>query len=379
VSSNWFQRHLTEEILPRWLEASVTPCGAFLPRLDRKWQPKPEQVLTLVSQSRLIYNFVRGHELTGDAAYIGAAQSGARFLLDAFRDRQHGGWFWSVAPDGAVLDAGKDTYGHAFALFGLSHALRATGAAELREAAHHTWEVLNTRLRDAHGGFVRRTESDFSRPAPGRSANPVMHLFEALQAMVDVEPAFLAEAQRVAEFACSLVRQADGLLPELYADDWRPLTTEEGGTIDLGHQFEWAYLLSAGVERGLPADQIATAARLLDGGIRLGIDPADGGVLSNANMEAQTRPGGKGAWQQCEAARALMHFWVVRGKGGVAGRTRRLLEFIRSRLIDSEYGGWYVGLREDGSPASTDKGNEWKLDYHVVGMCSEAIRLGVAL
>lgn len=381
----WFEAHATQEILPRWLASAVTPSGAFLPRLDRQWRLQESQVLTLVSQSRLVYNFAEGYRLTGEEAYRAAAASGARFLVRAFQDPLEGGWVWACTPEGEVLDDRKDTYGHAFVLFGLAHALQVTGSAELREALHATWQVLDTRLRDADGGFVRATNRGFDQPAPGRSANPLMHLFEALLAASDAaalpgmealdRAAFLHAAGDLAAFAVQHARADDGLLPELYDDLWRPLTTEAGGVIDLGHAFEWAFLLSAGVERGLCADLLAPAGRFLEGGLRLGLDPVDGGIRSAATMEAVPKPGGKGWWQQCEAVRALLHWAVIRGRGDLWEPAQRVLSFAKARFLDPEHGGWYGQLREDGTPASTHKGHEWKVDYHVVGMCAEAVRL----
>ncbi len=374
--AGWFRTHVLEEILPRWLAASATPQGAFLPRLDRQWRPLPSQVVTLVSQSRLLYNFAQGWRLTGEEAYRAAVAAGARFLLDHLRDPAHGGWVWSCTPEGQVLDARKDTYGHAFALFGLAHAFAATGRPEFLDAARHTWEILDGRLRDTHGGFVQRAGPDFTQPAEERSVNPLMHLFEALLAAGDLDGQahFHHEAERVGEFIVRLVRPEDGMLPELYASDWRAVSAAEGGYLNLGHAFEWAYLLSAGVERGLPADFLAPARRFLDGGLRLGQDQ-DGGIHTAAGPDGVTRLAGKGNWQQCEAIRALLHFAVVRGRADLCSPLERLLAFTRAHFLDPEQGGWFEALDPSGVPTRTGKGHEWKVDYHVVGMCTEALRL----
>ena len=183
----WFKGHVLG-LLAKWLGA-VTDEGMFLPHFDRRWKRREEGEGTLVSQSRLLYNFARGFELTGEEAYLDAVEQGARFLLDRFRDDEHGGWFWSCARDGSVLDRKKDCYGHAFVIFGLSHAARATGDEDLKRAALETWDVLKTRFRDGHGGFARSMSRDFSRADEARSQNPIMHLFEALLALGDLEGA----------------------------------------------------------------------------------------------------------------------------------------------------------------------------------------------
>ncbi len=48
-----------------------------------------------------------------------------------------------------------------------------------------------------------------------------------------------------------------------------------------------------------------------------------------------------------------------------------ILALCRAAFIDQESGGWFMRIEPDGSVRSTDKGNEWKVDYHVVGLCVE--------
>ncbi|HEY3285239.1 MAG TPA: AGE family epimerase/isomerase [Armatimonadota bacterium] len=371
---HWFRTHLLDEILPRWLEAAVAPNGAFLPRLDRWWRPKPDQVVTLVSQGRLLYCFAQGWRLTGSQAYIEAVGSGALFLLQNLCDWDLGGCYWSCDAKGKVLDTRKDSYGHAFALFGLAHACRATRDTALLEVVHRTWAAFASHLQDARGGVVVGMDRDFTNPRPGRSANPLMHLLEALLAASALDAQYLAEARRVAELAASLVRE-DGLLPEFYNDDWAALAGPEGGVIDLGHQLEWAFLLSSGVSLGLPDPLLTTGQGLLRAGLNLGLDAATGGLRSVATPEGELPRRDWIWWTQAEALRTLLHYRWERGQAELEPAADRLLELIKSRFVDPEAGGWYASLGEDLRPRGQDKGSEWKVDYHVVGLCCEALRL----
>jgi mannose/cellobiose epimerase-like protein (N-acyl-D-glucosamine 2-epimerase family) len=58
----------------------------------------------------------------------------------------------------------------------------------------------------------------------------------------------------------------------------------------------------------------------------------------------------------------------MHGREDLWGPFERTMAFCRANLIDPEFGGWYLDR-------SLDKGSEWKVDYHVVGLCEEAIRL----
>lgn len=84
----------------------------------------------------------------------------------------------------------------------------------------------------------------------------------------------------------------------------------------------------------------------------------------------------KGWWEQCEAIRALMHFAILRNRANLSEPFEKTLAFAKRTFIDRRYGGWYGTCEPSGDLDRENKGTEWKVDYHVVGMCREAVRLG---
>ena len=374
----WFRDHLLEDVLPNWLKSSVTEEGLFLPHLDRRWNRLGKDYGTLVSQSRLLYNFSKGYELTKNKRYLRAVESGARFLIRNFKDEKYGGWFWSCNRDGRVLDAHKNSYGHAFVTFGLAHAFRVTGNENLKAMALETWRTLKTRFRDEHGGFWWRLSRKFEEVEEIKSQNPIMHTFEALLSLGDLDGLSYIhkDAETIADFVLNrLLRKRDGILPEVFTCDWKELPAEQGGRIDMGHAFEWAYLLSSAAERGLPEKYLSHAARFLEYGLEIAYDPKNGGIYSPATLEGKIMERRKGWWEQCEAIRALMHFAVVRGRSELWKPLEKTVDFVKRFYVDPEFGGWYMFAGENVEDRNENKGNEWKVDYHIVGMCMEAIRL----
>ena len=376
---DWYERFLIEDILPRWLDAAVTAEGLFRNRLDRQWRPVGEPVATAVAQTRLLYNFATGVDLTGDERYLDAVDRGARFLIEKFRDPEHGGWFHSVGPGGAVVDDHKNAYNFAFVLFGLAHAARVTGDDAFKAGMLETWDLLDTRFRDGHGGFMRHLSRDFTPNEDRRTQNPTMHLFEALLAAGEVEPAMLDEARTLGKFVLNRLVHWDGqpCLPELFDLDWRPLPEKQGGYVCLGHQFEWAWLLSHAVEKGLPSWWISPATDLLQFGLRVAFDD-DGGVMASSTPEGEILSAGKGWWEQCESNRTLMHFAARHGRADLWESARKAQSFVRENYVDTEYGGWYSSIASEPTADNPHKGNGFKVDYHVVGMCAEAVRLADA-
>ena len=402
----WLRSQL-DEILPRWLERAPTPSGLFHPHFDRRWNRVDKDFCTVVTQNRLVYNFAIGYQLTGDERYLQAVQKGADALLRFFWDKDYGGWFHACRlSDGEPSDTRKDAYGHAFAIFGLSHAALVTTEESYAEVARGTWSWLQARFRDEEGGYIWWLSRDFHDLGRPRSQNPMMHLFEALLVLAELDSngPFLDEARKVADFVLARRLPDDGRLPEWYRWDWTPLPSSEGGVVDVGHAFEWAFLLSRGVELGLPASYLDEARRFLALGLKLGYDTDNGGIFSPVTLEGDRSPSSKGWWEQCETIRALLHHLFLRGNPELSQPFLKTVAFVQRHFVDPEFGGWFIappalypGEEEaaDGVSAKTaaetrfgklpprgisaglglHKGFEGKVDYHVVGMAWEAKRV----
>ncbi len=379
VPASWFKRLFLEEIAPLWRRSCVTETGLFHPSLDRQWQRYGDPVATLRSQSRLIYVFATAYRHTGEASYREALDGGAAFLLDHFPDSERGGWFNSCRSDGTVIDKSKDAYGHAFVVFGLSHAARATGNTDYLKGAADAARTLEERFRDEHGGLLWHADADFNSLDEIRSQNTIMHFTEALLALSKAEenPERVEQARRWIDFLFHDCADNQIPLPEDYDLSWHPLPPDEGGRIVLGHQMEWAYLLSHGVELGLPDQYLELGHRCLDAGLRLGLDGQRGGLYRIAVPGRGVTTARKGFWEQAETIRALAHYSARRGRDDdstVQNALQQTINFYRTFFHDSEYGGVYDSTDPDGSPVKTDKGTEGKLDYHTVGMCTEVMR-----
>ena len=380
IDREWFKRDLVEGNLAHWLAVAPTETGFFRTDVDRQWRPAEKQSATLVSQARMLYVMSAGHRVTGEAAYLDALRKGADFLLSSFRDEEHGGWVWSVSPSGQVLDDSKSAYGHAFVIFGLSHAAMATGDKRYADAALETWRTMKRRLRDEQGGIIPTTSRDWKTRRGGNSQNPMMHLFEALMALHDAtagEEVF-ADLGELAGFIFGrLYIEEAGCLPEMYDPQWRPRAGEAGGYVDVGHQFEWAFLLSRAVRKGLPSKYLAIGERLLAFGLAHGYDGESGGIFGRCQIDGTGAGGGKGWWQQCELLRALMRYAGDHGRADLWGKFDQSLAFAREHFIDAEYGGWYESY--DPKTPRTDgpsrKGSVWKVGYHDGGMYMEGLRL----
>jgi mannose/cellobiose epimerase-like protein (N-acyl-D-glucosamine 2-epimerase family) len=208
----------------------------------------------------------------------------------------------------------------------------------------------------------------------------MMHLFEALLALHDATGSreVRNDAKALADAIFTrLYQEQGGYLPEFYDSEWKPLIAEKRGHIDLGHQFEWAFLLSRAVEKGFPKQYLKTGRRLLDFGMKHAWDPEAGGIYSRSSYDSVVVREPKMWWQQAEHLRAVSHYAALRGRSDLWPAFDKSLDFVKRNFMDSEYGGWYF----DYDPARpreekrTHKGLPTQIGYHVVGFYAEGLRL----
>jgi mannose/cellobiose epimerase-like protein (N-acyl-D-glucosamine 2-epimerase family) len=361
-------------LLDAWQEASQTNNGIFYPHLDRNWQKMPCRSATLVSQSRLIYNFSRGYETFQKHSYAASVEQGIEALQRCFLSPT-GHYYWAVALDGSAVDTAADCYGHAFCLLALSTAAAVFARSDWAALASAVWKSTLKEFAEPNGGFQWRREGGAGRQAAQRSQNPLMHLFEALMAFcaVDSSGDALGGAERLLRFLCSLPGFEQGRLIELYTADWTPLPIEQGGVLNLGHQFEWAFLLSEWNRLTAKPERILTEKAFLETAMQWGLSP-QGAVYESCAPDGALINRQNGLWQQCEAVRALRR--ALRSPSPPPESVyafQMALRFYQENFVDPDRGGVYAALAGEDFPADPHKGDVWKLDYHSVNMCLELI------
>ena len=369
-SGKWTERPFHRQYLMRqanrlfdfFQRQSINPAGGFFD-LDTMGHPiDPDNALRAIhATTRMVHCFAIG-SLIGRPGSDEIVDHGMRYLWDHHRDREHGGYVWSVDNDGPK-DASKQAYGHAFVLLAASSA-KLAGHHLADEMIADITSVIDTRFWDDRRGAVSEEYArDWRTITDYRGQNSNMHLTEALMAAYEAtgKPAYLSKANRIAKLIIG--EHAVGLdhrVAEHFTEDWTLDRDYKGnemfrpsGTTP-GHWLEWSRLLMQLWILGRKSEPWLTdaARNLFRQAIALGWDQTHGGFFYTLDWDNKPIMREKLWWPVSEAIGAaafLTHFdrdpyyeiWY-----------RRLWDFASNHLIDHENGGWLPELSEDLTPTA---------------------------
>ncbi|KOY04464.1 AGE family epimerase/isomerase [Pseudomonas nunensis] len=321
------QQHFQDVIVPLW-QGPGWNAEMALPyeALDAGHQPLPPQRYRAMACARQLYLF---SSLIGQ---VPAAQERAaalfRSLQQHFHDAEHGGWFYSIDPQGAPLDQRKDLYTHAFILFACAHYWDKVREPLVESVLNAALEVVAQRFATDDGLYEACLERDWSSLQTGPLQNPLMHLAEAFLATLSVREDAAAQGALVA--LCTAMQKhfidpQTGVLME------KPLGAVDNW-FEPGHQFEWYFLLeSSPLLRGSKLHASLDRAFALTE--QLGVDPQTRAVRAMLDLDGRPKDGTERIWAQAEYLRAL----TLRPSSEVA--VLRQLQALQQQFLHE--GGWY--------------------------------------
>ncbi|WP_197456040.1 AGE family epimerase/isomerase [Stieleria neptunia] len=365
----------TEEILSEfvddnlrhWLRASPTDNGFLHPNLGEDWERTPADWANGTSQGRGVTVLCEGALATREPGFVKAAVQSANFLLERFGpndQREH--WCVQVSPKGQALSDGHNTYDAAFIILGLSRAFEVTGDPRYLSAARNCRDEVLAHHAHPDGGLYWKLNRDFENTA-GLNQNPIMHFFEACLSVHEAsgDPSDLDPVTAIGEFVLSRLVEPNGNhIPEYYEMNWNPT---QDGYIDLGHQFEWAWLLSQAHHQGCEKRYLDVGQQVLDYGLQIGYDNTEGGIFAGADYGSKVTNRGKGLWQQTECLRAMVRYACQHGREDLWPKIDQSWELLKREFADEQYGGFVS------HPGQRQKGSVWKCGYHETGLYKEIL------
>ncbi|WP_062378952.1 AGE family epimerase/isomerase [Pseudomonas abietaniphila] len=295
------QQHFMDVIVPLW-QGPGWNAEMALPfeALDAQHQPLPPQRYRAMACARQLFLFSSfiGHPQMLDADARAAALF--RSLQRHFHDAEHGGWFYSIDPQGAPLDRRKDLYTHAFIIFACAHYWAKVREPLVESVLNAALNVVAQRFADGDGLYESVLAEDWSSLNAGPLQNPLMHLAEAFLATLEVreDADTLAALDSLAEaMQRRFVDIEHGVMLE------KPLDAMDNWS-EPGHQFEWFYLLESSEHlRGTPLHGSLTTA--FAHAQAHGVDQTTGAVAAMLDVDGAVKDGTQRIWAQAEYLRAL--------------------------------------------------------------------------
>lgn len=359
---------MIEYSLPLWAGRGWDSArGGFVERLGADGAPDCEAPRRLLVQARQIYCFAKAAQLGWYPAGREVALNGLEYMLaKARRSDGKPGFVSSLAADGSVVSAYRDTYDHAFVLLALATVYQLDHDSQVRTEIDSVLEFLDGDLKSEHGGYLEGKPTTFPR-----RQNPHMHLFEAMIALFDAthESAF---QNRAGEIFCLFVMHFYDpkmqILSEYFEDDWSKILPAR---IEPGHQAEWVWLLK-GFERitGCPTTKYRSA--LLRSAMRYR-DVRTGCLVDEGDVEGRITKSSGRCWPQTEIAKA----WMAEAEAGDLGAAEEarlaLVRLERYYLRHPVRGGWHD--RFDSSDDADRAPILASSFYHVLCAIAEADRI----
>ncbi|MGY4257709.1 mannose/cellobiose epimerase-like protein (N-acyl-D-glucosamine 2-epimerase family) [Bradyrhizobium sp. USDA 4516] len=261
------------------------------------------------------------------------------------------GWAFSITRDGAVADSRRDLYAHAFVLFALAWLVKLSPDDLFYKAIEDTVLFLDDRLADRQrGGFW----DGLPRRRNPRRQNPHMHLLEAYLELFEAtsQHGYLDRAGALVALAIRhFIGAGRGVLREYFDDHWQVVPAPGAGSVEPGHQFEWAWLLRR-YEGFASVSLESEIGRLVASALTLGTDRARGRIVDEVSEDGSVRRRSSRSWPHAEALKSLaVETW--RGSDYQVDIAAFLGRLAKVHCPESLGGGWLDHVSDKDEPIST--------------------------
>lgn len=380
-------RELTGNILPFWMEKMEDKVhGGFLGRISGTGTEDGSAAKGAILNARILWTFSAAYRILGKPEYLSAATRAKREIIDKFYDKEYGGVYWSLTPEGLPDDTKKQIYALGFAIYGLSEYSRATGDAEALEYAvrlfhdieRHSFDQGKNGYFEAFGREwgpiedMRLSDKDINEC---KTMNTHLHILEPYTNLYRIWKDRELEKQLrnlICLFMEKILDQETGHLRLFFDEDWR----SSHDIISYGHDIEASWLLheAAGVlgDKALLEKTRLASVSVADAASE-GYIPG-GGMIYEFHGDTAAVDADRHWWVQAETVVGYYNLWQMTGREDAMKKALGCWEFIKEHIVDREGGEWIWSLRADGTAnTDDDKAGFWKCPYHNGRMCLEII------
>lgn len=385
------ERHLTESVLPFWMNVVRDPAGGYFGAVDADGRVVVGADRSVVLNTRILWTFSAATR-TFSPTYRPYADAAYAYLCDHFLDQENGGVFWMVNAAGTPVNTRKQIYAQAFALYAFAEYARAGGPAESLEIAKALFQAIETHgAAEAGGGYIeardarwqpladqRLSEKDLNTP---KSMNTHLHVMEAYTNLLRIwrDPALKLALAKLLQITMDRIIDAKAGHFQLFFNmSWQSSNPH----ISYGHDIEGSWLLVEAAEvlgdPALKARAEKIALHMAEVVYAEGRD-RDGSLFYEADGAGHMIDPNKHWWAQAESVVGFLNAGQMSGEGRYVSAARAAWDYIMAKVVDPVHGEWRAKLRPDGTPYSPAEDADvclagpWKCPYHNARCCLELI------
>jgi cellobiose epimerase len=377
-----------ENILRYWINNTMdNTYGGFYGKIDNDNVVIPDAPKGCVLNARILWSFSAAYNLSNKKEYLEVANRAYAYITDHGIDKEYGGVYWTVDHLGNKLDAKKQVYASAFAIYAFSEYYRATGLDDALNQAINLFRLLVEKSfdKDKTGyleAFAQNWQpiSDLRLSAKDinekKTMNTHLHVVEAYTNLYSIWPDETLKMHIVLllhNFLDHFINTATGHLNLFFDEDWNSRST----LVSYGHDIEAAWLLLQSAyavnEANLVERFKAEAVKISEAAIE-GLD-TDGGLWYEYEPADQKLVKEKHWWVQAEAMLGFFNAWQISGNEKYLDLSIRNWGFVKDKILDKKNGEWFWGINDYGKVMlSDDKAGLWKCPYHNSRACIEIMK-----
>ncbi len=230
-----------------------TVNNGFIGQIDWEENKNFEAEKGAVMHARILWTFSAAYPITTDPTHKNIAKKAFEIIIDQFYDKEYGGIFWSITPNGTPKDTKNQIYALAFVIYGLSEYFAISQDNKALETAIDLYKIIQKYSYDPiNKGYLeaftrdwkeiddlRLSEKDANEK---KTMNTHLHIIEGYANLYKVwkNPALLKDITELLEVIDThFMNTKTGHLHLFFNEIW----IEKTDVISYGHDIEAAWLL----------------------------------------------------------------------------------------------------------------------------------------
>lgn len=367
----WKQQAL-QQVIPGWEKHVFNKqTGGFHAYLKRDWTPYQNNRQYPGMIARQLFSFSAAYLLSGDAHYLKLADSTFQYMVKHGWDRQYGGWYEQIGPNGRITKAKKDLFMQTYAITGLTlyyATTRNPTAKTYLERSYallrqHAWDAKNLGYYDALNRNLSTASSqkDFS-PQLAPASGFLTYLYPITR-----QTKYKAHFKTLLDMAWTEMRHpSKPWVMESFTKDWQ-MIKGQNEAMNVGHNLEVVWLMARlyqltgkpkykqrALQLSKPLTQQAYNSETGAWYYKIPIDNPD------------ERDSTASWWVQAYGNMTQLYLYRITQRKQYLNRFRKGAQFWNKAFLDEQYGGTVLKADFEGNIEKGAKAVRTKTAYHAM-------------